>query len=343
MDKVVLDKAYVGDTAIDKIYLGNTKILPSSFMVGKNVFYYIQDSKLYKATDNFDTINELVAGIAISRVCCSQNGNIVFAAEGENGYLSFNGGQTFKTITLPEYYGYIAISGDGSLILTSDLYGSFAYAECNEFTNPSWTVPTGLNTPTSIRSPAMSFDGTYQVFVDGYNNACNIYITKDRGKTFTKPYSIDSKTSACTCAISNDGRYMLVASLVNVGTGGDSSVAMSKDYGTTWKKVKTVSSDLQIYKCAMSTDGSKCCIIYENIVSISKDYGVTWIDYPIETFSNFSGAAMVITKDNNYIVLVHEARYNKYDVWVTDNWGDSWNTQATIPGNKYVSTLVAGI
>lgn len=342
MDKIVLDKAYVGDTAVDKIYLGNTKIFPSGFMTGQNVFYYVQDRKLYKATGNFNTINELLAGTAISKVCCSQNGNIVFAVEGENGYLSFNCGQTFKTIALPKYYGSIAISGDGSLIITSDAYGSIAYAECDEFTTPSWTVPTSFFYPVNIRCVAMSFDGTYQVFVVGQKNTCDIYVTKDHGETFTNPFSIDSKTPAGTCVISNDGRYMLVASKVNVGEGGDSSVAMSKDYGTTWKKVKTVSSDSQIRQCAMSTDGSKCCIAYEKRVSICKDYGVTWIDYPIESVMSLYDS-MVITKDNNYIVLVHQARYGKFDVWATDNWGDSWNTQATIPGNKAIGSLVTGI
>jgi photosystem II stability/assembly factor-like uncharacterized protein len=215
-------------------------------------------------------------------------------------YLSNDSGQSYTFITktslgLTNYTPLTscAMSQSGQYMLACGVFGSNSGVILRSTDYGStWSI---LFTYKSI-SCAMSFTGQYQIIglqstltIGGVTSA--LLLSTDYGVNWIVSSLTGSVAPIDRCAVSQDGKYMIVSSR-------DSSlVYVSSDYGLSWTKKFGFSATEDYLSCGMSSNGKYQFVGSTKILHISSDYGTTWTQ---SSAPNANWTSVAISSDGAY-------------------------------------------
>ncbi len=116
---------------------------------------------------------------------------------------------------------------------------------------------------------------TIVVICNLVNNG-QVYLSKDGGATWAQILSTLGDQNWRCCAVSGDGKYIIVASQFTLPLSG--RVYMSSDSGTTFAEIRPIGNiDKWWSSVALSADGQVQLIgSLNDYIYVSLDYGITW-------------------------------------------------------------------
>jgi len=208
-------------------------------------------------------------------IASSRDGRYALAANGaynDNGdvYLTQDFGETWTAPVAPGYYFRPFVDPTGQNMLV----GGFTTTKYSDDFGSTWG---NFSEPMNALGGAMiSGDGNYKVVFEQYNGGgSRAYVSTD----WTNWTSNTLTVRLIGGSISNDGKYMLIASGDGYNSA-DQFLNLSTDYGQTWSKIDLGLGNQLWTDTKMSSDG-KYMIITPGFtdsgpVMKSVDYGQTW-------------------------------------------------------------------
>lgn len=251
-----------------------------------NRYYYIGDPStidgsayIAQSKDFGNSWEYKIMGLVDSRrfqsVSSSRDGKYVLGANGaynDNGdvVLSQDFGETWSYPIVPQYYFRTFVDPTGQNMLV----GGFTTTKYSNDYGDTWS---NFSQPMNALGGAMiSGDGNYKVVFEQYNGSgSRVYISTD----WTNWTSNTLTVRLIGGSISNDGKYMLIASGDGYNSA-DQYLNLSTDYGQTWTKIDLGLGNQLWTGTTMSSDGKYMMITPgfgdTGPVMKSVDYGETW-------------------------------------------------------------------
>jgi photosystem II stability/assembly factor-like uncharacterized protein len=251
------------------------------------------------------------------------------ARYGDTAYRTFDGGYSWENISPGGsiVIADIACSSTGNYV-TILLENGYIYYSSNY--GSSWTNVSF--TPNASTRIAMSKDGQYQTYCR-YGDY--LYKSTNWGANWAQVTSAGAR-NWYAIAISGSGQYQ---------TAGDASssgyIYRSTNYGVSFTAITGAGARYWVFDAAMSDDGQYQFIIgndgisppFTSRVYKSTDYGVTWaptqnLQYKRSIACSSSGQYVIIGTDGG-------------NVWVSADYGNSWNAPSSLPSGSTVWDGVA--
>ena len=255
-------------------------------------------------------------------VAGSRDGRYVLATTGQyqrNGdvWLTQDFGETWtKEFTGAQYYGCF-VDTTGMNMIAGGYTATTKYS--TDYGDTWTTFPEPM---TTFAVAMVSGDGNYKVAWEAYEQSggARVYVSTD----WTNWTETKLTTRLSGGAISNDGKYMLIASS-DAFTSPNVNVNVSNDYGATWSQVQVAESPAFFNGAAMSSDGQYQIVIggaqdgYYNYKSI--DFGATWSRIEEMPASRYSTVQM--SKSGRYVYITEYTD----GVWHSKDYMATWTHQ----------------
>lgn len=251
------------------------------------------------------------------------------ARYGDAAYRTFDGGYSWENISPGGsiVIADIACSSTGNYV-TILLENGYIYYSSNY--GSSWTNISF--TPNASTRIDMSRDGQYQTYCR-YGDY--LYRSTNWGANWAQVTSAGAR-NWYAIAVSGSGQYQ---------TAGDASsggyIYRSTDYGSSFTAITSAGARYWVFGAAMSNDGQYQFIIgndgisppFTSRVYKSDNYGVTWaptqnLQYKRSIACSSSGQYVIIGTDGG-------------NVWVSADYGNSWNAPSSLPSGSTVWDGVA--
>ena len=291
--------------------------------------YWLARSNDFGNTFTYDVSNA-VNSQRFSYLASSRDGKYTIATSGGYGVVgdmvfSDDFGETWSHPIGSQQWYRPFISPDGQNMIVAG----------NAFSNPTFDpkysddygqtwgdVP--IESISTIGGTMVSGDGNYKVIWEQFEDIGK----QEKARVFVSTNWTNWDTSTLLTerlaggAISNDGKYMLIAA--SDGYNGSSSVInLSSDYGQTWEE-KSLGVTEYWYTCAMSADGKYMIVVpglttgSENYPRKSIDYGQTWTEVTDMPNARYYGVKMSRSGRYVYAYAVNEGVIHSTDYMA--NW-----------------------
>ena len=255
--------------------------------------------------------------------CCKNNANTYDIYSSINNTNIFN--ICYSGITIPVNIisvidiSYVLFSTNTDLYISKDNGISFSKVFGNNNNNP-------ITSPSIWTGVSISSDtGQYMVACIGGNPGGGIYLSSDYGSTWGLVLSVNQNFTSIS--ISETGQY-IVACFSGKGGG----IYTSEDSGNSWSNNPTIPINLNWSSICIKEKYSFAVVCdTSGYIYTSTSNGNIWVDaslnLPITT--NFK---KVCISDYGYAIAL-----SNFNIWVTANYGENWNTKSAYNGN--VSTI----
>jgi photosystem II stability/assembly factor-like uncharacterized protein len=255
-------------------------------------------------------------------VAGSRDGRYVLATNGQyqdagDVWLTQDFGETWtKEFSGQSYYGCFA-DPTGMNMIVGGYTSTTRYSDDYGDTWSNFVPP--MN---AFMGAMVSGDGNYKVAWEQYNGSgSRVYVSTD----WTNWEETKLTTRLSGGCISNDGKYMLIASS-DAFTSSNSNVNVSNDYGVTWSQIDLTGGEPEFWNgSAMSSDGKYQTVIAGAAGSAgcykSIDYGATWniiTEIPEGAFSTVQ-----MSKSGRYTYIT---AYND-GIWNSKDYMGTWEQQ----------------
>lgn len=306
-------------------------------------YYWLARSNDFGSTFTYDVSNA-VSNSRFNFVVSSRDGKYVIATSGLyniTGDMVFSNdfGETWTHPLGPQKWYNPFISPDGqNMIVAGDSWNSPKVVPqySNDY-GQSWdNFPVNVST---LAGTMISGDGNYKVVWESFENTA---LSNPSAKVFISQNWINWDVSSflterCSGgAISNDGKYMLIAASDGYNVA-DSAINLSTDYGQTWQK-KSLGVTEYWFDCAMSSDGKYMIVVpgittgSENYPRKSIDYGETWTEVTDMPNARYYGVKMSKSGRYVYAYAINEGVIHSTDYMAT------WTQQ--FDGSTGASTFI---
>jgi len=259
------------------------------------------------------------------------SGDRIFAvANDKNVYVSHDRGHSWVASTLSPVSTWLMV---GTAISNNGVYGYAVSATAPTVGPPAVTnsgiirtFDEGLNWEVAPGSAAQKFvdvattsSGKNLFAVD----ASNVYKSVNHATSFTTVYTVTDSSSFTSVAVSEDSKYVYVASTTAPS---NSYLYKSANWGTTWQQTaQSLTSGTAGYSdIACSKDGK---YVYsasgDKFVARSSDFGASFKSVQVSTTHTYDAIA---TSWSGRTVYVASSEATTSDVWQSTDFGIVWHT-----------------
>ena len=280
--------------------------------------YYIATSNSFAQSWEWDSSTSR----RITTLQCSRDGKYALGTNGGwqvdgSVFLTQDFGQTWTVEHSGEEYFNCFVDQTGQNMLAGGYTGTAKYSD--DYGDTWGNFSEAL---TFFKGAMVSGDGNYKVVWEQYesgSNGARAYVSTDWTNWSTNYLSVRLSGGA----ISNDGKYMLLASS-DAYNSPEPYVNLSTDYGSTWSQIDVTGGSNQYFNgCAMSSDGKYMVAIggiksgSTNYCYKSVDYGTTWSEITDIPGGRYNQVQMSRSGRYVYITGVNEGIFHSKDYMAT--------------------------
>ena len=256
-------------------------------------------------------------------VSASRDGKYAIACNGSyngNGdaILTQDFGETWTTPVSPNKFIKTFVSPDGqNMLIGAFTSGQTKYSD--DYGN-NWS--TFSETLSSMGGAMVSGDGNYKVVYEQYQSSggAKCYVSTDWINWTLNSLSV----RLIGGSISNDGKYMLIASTDGYNSA-EPYVNLSTDYGQTWSQIAITPGNVLWNGTAMSSDGKYMIVIpganADGYAYKSVDYGQSWMKEENIPYGHYNTVKM--SKSGRYTYITGSLQ----GILVSNDYMASWAQQ----------------